>query len=130
MTNWRERPNVLPWPPLIFASAAIAALALGWIYPFRRLFAAGLVTHAFGTVIMLLGLGLDVYAMVEMRRLRATILPHRAATALATTGPFALARNPIYPGSRLSAWRRSTVRLLIFVCMDTSLVWCFDPKDA
>jgi protein-S-isoprenylcysteine O-methyltransferase Ste14 len=34
--------------------------------------------------------------MLEMRRRRANILPHRAATALVTTGPFAWSRNPIY----------------------------------
>ena len=99
--NWRERPNVLPWPPLIFAFAAIAAFVLGRIYPLGGLFTTGLVTRTLGTITMLLGLGLDVYAMVEMRRLRANILPHRAATALVTTGPFALSRNPIYLGNTI-----------------------------
>jgi protein-S-isoprenylcysteine O-methyltransferase Ste14 len=50
-------------------------------------------------VLILAGIGLDVAAMLEMRRHRANILPHRAATALVTTGPFALSRNPIYLGN-------------------------------
>ncbi len=45
---------------------------------------------------MLAGIAIDVAAMLAMRRARANIQPHRAATALVTTGPFALSRNPIY----------------------------------
>jgi protein-S-isoprenylcysteine O-methyltransferase Ste14 len=37
--------------------------------------------------------------MLVMRRGRANILPHRAATALITSGPFAVSRNPIYLGN-------------------------------
>ena len=36
-----------------------------------------------------------------MARHRANILPHRAATALITSGPFAVSRNPIYLGNVL-----------------------------
>jgi protein-S-isoprenylcysteine O-methyltransferase Ste14 len=39
--------------------------------------------------------------MVVMARRRANILPHRAATALVTDGPFAWSRNPIYLGNTL-----------------------------
>jgi protein-S-isoprenylcysteine O-methyltransferase Ste14 len=51
---------------------------------------------AVGGLLVALALGLDLWAMLEMRRRRANILPHRAATALVTTGPFAWSRNPIY----------------------------------
>ena len=61
----------------------------------------GPAVRAIGVVPVLSGLGLDVYAMFEMRRLRANILPHRAATALVTTGPFALSRNPIHLGNTM-----------------------------
>jgi protein-S-isoprenylcysteine O-methyltransferase Ste14 len=50
---------------------------------------------AVGGLLVAFALGLDLWAMLEMRR-RANILPHRAATALVTTGPFAWSRNPIY----------------------------------
>ena len=56
---------------------------------------------AVGAVMMATGVGLDLAAMVWMHRLRANILPHRAATTLVTTGPFAVSRNPIYLGNTL-----------------------------
>ena len=57
--------------------------------------------RAAGIAAILAGLGLDVATMVTMRRARANILPHRAATALVTGGPFALSRNPIYLGNTM-----------------------------
>jgi protein-S-isoprenylcysteine O-methyltransferase Ste14 len=40
--------------------------------------------------------------MFTMQRQRANILPHRAATALVTSGPFAWSRNPIYLGNTVA----------------------------
>jgi protein-S-isoprenylcysteine O-methyltransferase Ste14 len=103
MTPAQDRagqPNTVPWPPIIFVAAAIGAFLLGQLYqlglPLPPAFATLL-----GAGVMLVGLGLDIAAMAVMYRRRANILPHRAATALVTSGPFAIARNPIYLGNTL-----------------------------
>lgn len=94
------RPNTVPWPPIIFVVAAILAVLLGRLYQPGIPLPAGLAT-VLGAGVMLAGLGLDIAAMVVMHRHRANILPHRAATALVTSGPFAISRNPIYLGNTL-----------------------------
>lgn len=101
MRNWAERPNLLPWPPILYGCAAIAAFGLGRVYPLAADLLNGGIARGFGVGVMLAGVGLDIAAMVTMHRARANILPHRAATALVTNGPFALTRNPIYLGNTL-----------------------------
>lgn len=91
-------PNRLPWPPIILAATLVTALTLGHVAPPANLPRSAPV---FGLALIAAGLALDVWAMVEMRRHRANILPHRSATALVTTGPFVWSRNPIYLGNSL-----------------------------
>lgn len=91
-----DRPNTIPWPPLIVAAVAIAALALGRILPVPLP-----LPRLPGIAITAIGLCLDAAAALTMYRQRANILPHRAATALVTSGPFALSRNPIYLGNTI-----------------------------
>ena len=101
MRNWTEKPNSVPWPPILFLCAAGAAFGLGIVYPLGTAALTGDFPRGVGIAAMLAGLGLDIAAMLTMRREHANILPHRAATALVTKGPFALSRNPIYLGNTL-----------------------------
>lgn len=90
-------PNRIPWPPLIYAVAVFASLLMEFLLPLTVSLPGW--TISIGLAVMTLGLAMDVAAMLTMRRNRANILPHRAATALVTTGPFTLSRNPIYLGN-------------------------------
>jgi protein-S-isoprenylcysteine O-methyltransferase Ste14 len=94
-------PNRIPWPPILFGAAAIAAVGLGMMVSRPEWLRAPAWT-ALGWLVLLAGLALDIAAMVTMSRQRANILPHRAATALVTSGPFAWSRNPIYLGNTIA----------------------------
>ncbi|MEZ5912904.1 MAG: isoprenylcysteine carboxylmethyltransferase family protein [Paracoccaceae bacterium] len=94
-----KRPVLLDYPPVWLAGC----LALAWVQagllpatlPARPWFAL------IGAALIAVGLALMVAAAWEMRRHRTTIVPHRDADALVTTGVFALSRNPIYLGDLL-----------------------------
>jgi len=117
------RPNRIPWPPLIYAACVAAALVLGALWPL-----ASDIDHfrPVGIALMLAGTGFDAAAMVTMRRHRANILPHRAATELVTSGPFVWSRNPIYLGNTLmlagAAPAFGQVWLLVMVPVAVALV--------
>jgi len=97
-----DPPNRWPWPPIIFAGAAAAAFLLGRFSPWPDASWATPGLRLFGYALFAAGLTLDGAAMLTMRRCRANILPHRSATALVTSGPFALSRNPIYLGNTVA----------------------------
>lgn len=95
----RYRPNRIPWPPLILVGVVAAGVLAGHLVPVALPDDAW--HRPLGAATVIAGLGLDVSAMVTMARHRANILPHRAATALVTSGPFAVSRNPIYLGNAI-----------------------------
>ena len=95
------RPNTIPWPPILYGGGAALAVLLhhGAPIPARWLGVPPL--GHLGEAMILAGIALDLWAMATMWRAKANILPHRAATALVTHGPFAFSRNPIYLGNTI-----------------------------
>jgi protein-S-isoprenylcysteine O-methyltransferase Ste14 len=92
-----DRPNTIPWPPIIYVSAA----ALGVVA--QRILPLPWVDGAFATALQILGailaisaLLLDVTTFATFRKHKTTVMPNKGATSLITTGPFAWSRNPIY----------------------------------
>jgi len=100
--RWREKPNIVPWPPVIYAAATVAGFALGRLLPFDPGHWHGPLSQVAGVVAMATGFGFDIAAMATMRSARANILPNRPATALVSSGPFSISRNPIYLGNTLA----------------------------
>lgn len=87
-------------PPVWLALAVACAWAIGRAEP------AGLgFVHVAGGLAggILVGGGLILIALAiwEMRRMRTTVIPHREADRLVTTGIFRRSRNPIYLGDAL-----------------------------
>lgn len=95
-------PSRLPWPPVIYLLATLAAVALHLVLPlpwFASPFADILV--AFGLIVGGTGAAFVVAAVRAMRAAGTTVLPHKASARLVTAGVFALSRNPIYLGNTL-----------------------------
>jgi protein-S-isoprenylcysteine O-methyltransferase Ste14 len=103
MNASNERPNRIPWPPLLLAVALVAAIALQAFYPLRfGRGEAGEILRGAGIVALLAAIGLIALAVAELRKANTTVMAHRAAGHLVTSGPYALSRNPIYLGMAIA----------------------------
>ena len=82
----------------------IAALAITWQISVMRPFGLSLdfpITQLFGGLLIGGGAILMLLAIMEMRKRRTTVIPHREAETLVTSGIFKRSRNPIYVGDAL-----------------------------
>ncbi|MEL6946123.1 MAG: isoprenylcysteine carboxylmethyltransferase family protein [Pseudomonadota bacterium] len=92
-----DRPNRYPLPPVMTVAtlglcyALHVFLPLGWEPEEVTTFA-----RYTGVLLIFIAFGMDIWAALTFRRYRANIMPHRAATAVISDGPFAYSRNPIY----------------------------------
>jgi protein-S-isoprenylcysteine O-methyltransferase Ste14 len=96
-----QRPAALPWPPLLFAAAIMAAVVLGRIFPLPWPSVNDAAAQAVGYGFGLAGIALSAWGALTLRRARTTILPHKGANRLITHGAFAFRRNPLYMGETL-----------------------------
>jgi len=82
-------------PPLLYAAGFLVGLALDWFLPLGRLprtnFLKGL-----GAALIVVTLLLGVSAFRAMRRAGTQVNPYKPTTAIVTSFPFAVTRNPIY----------------------------------
>jgi protein-S-isoprenylcysteine O-methyltransferase Ste14 len=94
MTVPADHAHVIAPPPLIAGAAMLfgAGLHCLWpvpVWPWPR---AWVVAGAcFAASLILAG-----WAVRRIWRVRSSVLPHRTTTALVTTGPFRITRNPLY----------------------------------
>lgn len=102
MTAIQERPNTLPWPPIVYIAAVALAIIAHWLAPLPWLpTQLAEFLFAVGWLIVAAALFMDVAAMRTMARAKTTIMPHRGSEHLVTSGPFSFTRNPIYVGNTM-----------------------------
>ena len=115
MSDFDDRPNRIPWPPIILVAAIAVSLLInqflpsGWLpSPFSDiLFGLGWLT--IGVAILL-----DVLTMRTLRQAKTTIMPTKRSSHLVMTGPFAISRNPIYVAN---------VMIVFGLGLVTQIVW-------
>lgn len=103
MTDERPTtPGVHFPPPFVFVAAFLIGMALDrWVMEFRLGNAGRPVLLVAGWLLIALGLGVMLSAIWTFTRARTSVLPFRPATAMVTSGPYRLSRNPMYVGLTL-----------------------------
>ncbi|WP_188518730.1 methyltransferase family protein [Alsobacter metallidurans] len=92
-----ERPNTIPWPPLIYSAAMLLAWGLEQVDPFIWLdLQLRIVPEWAGVALFAIAILADLGCFIVLRRKGTTVLPNAPSKALVTTGPYRWSRNPIY----------------------------------
>jgi protein-S-isoprenylcysteine O-methyltransferase Ste14 len=95
----REVPGVVAPPPLIYLGGLAIGFALELLLPSASL--PGAVTWPVGGVLLVAGVALAGSFVRAFRRAKTAIAPYEPTTAIVTTGPYRLSRNPGYLGMTL-----------------------------
>jgi len=85
-------------PPPLYFGAAFAAGMLLRAATVPLSVGARPPTLAVAAFLLVSGTALAVAGVIEVVRHQTTIVPHRAVSALVTTGPYRITRNPMYTG--------------------------------
>lgn len=93
----------MKWIDIPPAWLFLALIMTWWISELQppALAFGGPVTDLAGGLLVGGGIVLMLLAVAEMRKRRTTVIPHKEASALVTTGIFKRSRNPIYLGDAL-----------------------------
>jgi protein-S-isoprenylcysteine O-methyltransferase Ste14 len=105
MTDTADTANVIVRPPLAWAVAVVAGLALNWFLPLPFLPATAL-ARWLGAIVFAVALALFAWAIATMTRAGSNVPTNRPTTTIVDSGPYRLTRNPIYLPWRWgsSAW--------------------------
>lgn len=119
-----DRPAVAVPPPLVFAIALGAGLALGRTP--HDATPRGRIVRALGTASVVAGAALGIATLATLRAAGTTANPYGRASALVTGGPFVWTRNPAYVGVTSIfvgvAMREGSLPALVFLPIALALV--------
>ena len=97
MADTADTANVIVRPPIAWALAVVAGLALNWLMPLP--FLPAVVSAAWlGAIVFVLALVLVAWAITTMTRAGSNVPTNLPSTTIVETGPYRFTRNPIYLG--------------------------------
>jgi protein-S-isoprenylcysteine O-methyltransferase Ste14 len=99
-TEAADRSNAIVRPPIAWALAIVAGLAIDWLYPLPFL-PPWFPGAWLGAALFAMGLALAIWAVTTIRKAGTRVETTMPTTTIVTSGPYRLTRNPIYCGMLL-----------------------------
>ena len=100
MSDATDTANIIIRPPIAWAVAVLAGLALNWLLPLPFIPAA-VPAGGLGALVFALALALFAWAILTMTRAGSNVPTSLPSTTIVDTGPYRFTRNPIYLGMML-----------------------------
>jgi protein-S-isoprenylcysteine O-methyltransferase Ste14 len=91
--DFSDRPNRIPWPPLIYIGCALVAVLINRAWPLAAESAA---LKWIGGLLLVVAIAIELWSFATFRKHQTTIMPNKGAAHLISDGPFRFSRNPIY----------------------------------
>jgi protein-S-isoprenylcysteine O-methyltransferase Ste14 len=89
-----DKPGVIMLPPVLYGIGLAAVLALRWFRPLP--IAESGLPFWLGLALLVVGGALGIWGQTHMGAARTNVSPSRPTTAIVTSGPFRVSRNPLY----------------------------------
>ncbi len=99
MADRADVPGVIAPPPLIYAAGIAVGFGLEALLPSASV--AGVLRWTLGGLLLVAGIALQASFIARFRRARTPVAPYQPTTALVTSGPYRISRNPGYLGFTL-----------------------------
>jgi protein-S-isoprenylcysteine O-methyltransferase Ste14 len=94
MADATDTANVIIRPPIAWAVAVLAGLALNWLLPLPFIPAA-VPAGGLGAMVFALALAIFAWAIATMTRAGSNVPTSRPTTTIVDSGPYRLTRNPM-----------------------------------
>jgi protein-S-isoprenylcysteine O-methyltransferase Ste14 len=95
MSDTADAANVVIRPPIAWALAVLAALALEWLMPLPFM-PAGVPARWVGGAVFVIALALAAWAIAAITQVGSNVPTNMPTTTIVDTGPYRFTRNPIY----------------------------------
>ncbi len=116
-------PDILVFPPLAAAGAAVAAVVLEWIIPLHLLPNGRLALILPGIAVFVIAVLLPVTGARAFKSAGTNVDPRKPALQLVRTGPFRFTRNPMYLGMVLVQLALALTFAIDWALIGTVALW-------